>query len=112
MSLCNFEPNDLEDVKKQYLGFHNEIIKFSSNYLRRRATFFMGRNVRHVTSFYLAVISELIMISWFIMTVAERCFRRSLLTIQTLVRLESMILYLLLQMHDYGFHNAENAVSR
>ena len=70
-------------------------INFSSNYLRSRITFSIGGNVWDVTSFYLAVVSKLIMISWFIIMLTEMCLRRSLLTIQTLVRYESIKLHLL-----------------
>ena len=70
-------------------------INFSSNYLRSRITFSIGGNVWDVTSFYLAVVSKLIMISWFIIMLTEVCLRRSLLTIQTLVRYESIKLHLL-----------------
>ena len=70
-------------------------INFSSNYLRSRITFSIGGNVWDVTSFYLAVVSKLIMISWFIIILTEMCLRRSLLTIQTLVRYESIKLHLL-----------------
>ena len=70
-------------------------INFSSNYLRSRITFSIGGNVWDVTSFYVAVVSKLIMISWFIIMLTEMCLRRSLLTIQTLVRYESIKLHLL-----------------
>ena len=70
-------------------------INFSSNYLRSRIMFSIGGNVWDVTSFYLAVVSKLIMISWFIIMLTEMCLRRSLLTIQTLVRYESIKLHLL-----------------
>ena len=95
--ICNFESNDLEDVRKHYLDFHNvnQNNQFFIKLFKKQNNVFHGKKCLRCNEVYFAVVSKLIMIFWFIMTLAETCLRRSLLIIKTLVRYKSMKLPLL-----------------